>query len=397
MKAITLVVLVACGATELPPRDPQLQASDSAAAVAALQGSKFADAERESAAVLGRDPRNSRAAAVHAIASYQRAAFDMWAELQVIMARAERLEFFDHKAGRVSWQRWLDQLAAIDRDLAVVAADPAFSLELCMACWEHDWNRSGQVDDRDRKLFELEYDGKGGELVAGDPRRRPTFRLDHGDADWARAMIAFQRAIGELVLAYRWSELDKLFDHGLRTGMTIRLGDPGRVKRAHELVVAGLGFADRCREAYLAETDDDREWVPNPKQRSYAMPLEVDAELYTTWAEVTRDVRRMLASEEGISLLELAGAIDHDLVAMVPSGYIDLGRMLREPKDIVIPPLVGEDRKSAERLLRGVLGNGYATKMKATPLVARLRLMKTELERGEDTFQRKLRYLVWLN
>ena len=40
---------------------------------------------------------------------------------------------------------------------------------------------------------------------------------------------------------------------------------------------AELGSAVENVTAYLAETDDDREWVPNPKQQSHPMPLPVDA------------------------------------------------------------------------------------------------------------------------
>ena len=398
MKALALIVLVACGSSEIAAREPQQQIAEAATAVAALQASKFEDAQREASAALARDPRNSRAAAVRAVAAYQRSGSQMIGEIEKILDGAEKLKAFDHEAGRAAWQRWLDELAAIERDLAIVAADPSFSLEICLACWEHDWNRSGEVDERDKKLFELEFDGKGGELAEGDPRRRPIYRFDTGDADWGRAMIAFQRAFGELVLAYRWSELDNLLAAGSPEGLTIRLGDKNRVRRAREHVMAGLGFADRCRAAYLAETDDDREWVPNPKQKSYAMPLAVDAQLYTTWAEVTRDIRRLLASEDGISMLEVAGLIDDDLVALAPNAFIDLGKMFREPKDIVIRlDFQRPDRRSTEATLRGVLGNGYAQRMRASPLVARLRLMKGELDRGEDTLSRKLRYLLWLN
>lgn len=35
--------------------------------------------------------------------------------------------------------------------------------------------------------------------------------------------------------------------------------------------------------------------------------------------------------------------------------------------------------------------------MRPTPLVGRLRQMKAQLDRGEDTFERKLRYLLWLD
>jgi hypothetical protein len=289
----------------------------------------------------------------------------------------------------------IGDLQKIDRDLQIAAGDPAFSLELGIADWKYDWNGNGRVDERDLKMFELEYDGKGGELAEGDPRRRPVYRFDIGDVYWARAMIAFQRAGVELVLAYRWSELDKVFARGDQT-VTIHLVDPGRVKQARDLVLAGLVFSDQERAAYLAETDDDREWVPSPRQKSYAMPLAVDDRLYATWGAVIGDVRNMLSSREGIRLREVARLVElpESEVVRFPDIYVDLGRMLREPKDIVID--VGRKELDAA-FWRGILGNGYAESMPVTPLLARLRGMKDELSNGEDTLEKKLRYLLWVN
>jgi hypothetical protein len=405
-RLLVLLAIAGCGGPDPAAKPPLQQRTDaSAPAVTALVTSKFANAVEQANAVLARDPRDSRAAAVRAIATYQIAGHALIVELGGIIEKAEKLEFLDHAGGRAAWQGFLTKLEAIDRDLAVVAADPGFSLELCLACWEHDWNRSGEIDDNDRKMFELEFDGKGGEIAAADPRRRPTFRFDVGDAEWARAMIAFQRAAGELVLAYKWSDLDKLFGENLFGGkppprLTIKLTDRERVKRARQLVIAGLGHADRCRDAYLAETDDDREWVPNPRQHNHPIPLEVDDELYRTWAGVTGDVRRMLTSEEGLSMRDLVGLADDDLQTRTPAAYIDFGRMLSEPKDLTIDLSLVRgriDAAGAETLLRGVLGNGYQTQMKPSPLVGRLRAMKGQLDRDEDTFERKLRYLFWLN
>jgi hypothetical protein len=396
---ITVFAIAGCWGRSAPkgPRDP------APGAVAALQAGKFAEAVQQADRTLKQDARSSRAAAVRAIAAYQISGHELFRTLSEIIEQAERLEAFDHPGGRAAWQAFLTKLEAIDRDLAVAAADPGFSLELCIACWEADWNHNGQVDDRDRRLFEIEFDGKEGDLPEGDPRRRPTFRFDVGDVVWARAMIAFQRAAGELVLAYRWSALDQLLASATQQQpLVIRLTEPARVKRARELVIAGLEHADRCREAYLVEADDDREWVPSPRQRSHPVPLEVDDTLYRTWAGVIGDVRKMLRSEEAISLRELVGLAEDDAVALMPDAYIDLGRMLAEPKDIVID--VGgfsargtPDQATIERLLRGVLGNGYQTRMKLSPLVGRLRAMRDQLTRGEDTFDRKLRYLLWLN
>lgn len=398
-----LLALAGCWGQSAPrgPRDP------APGAVAALQASKFAEAVQQADATLARDPHSSRAAAVRAIATYQVAGHELFRSLRDIVREADKLEFFDHPGGRTAWQGFLTKLEAIDRDLAVAGADPEFSLELCLACWTADWNGNGRIDDRDRALFELEYDGKGGRIPEGDPRRRPTFRFDAGDIEWARAMIAFQRSIGELVLAYRWSELDNLFTlfshDAQKQPLVIRLTDPARIQRVRELVLAGLEHADRCRAAYLAETDDDREWVPSPRQKSHPVPLEVDEALYQLWAGVTGDVRRMLRSEEGLSLRELARLVDGDTAAArMPDAYIDLGRMLSQPKDIVIDVgiLLGSgepDTAAIEQLLRGLLGNGYQPRMKPSPLVGRLGAMKRELETGGDTLEHKLRYLLWLN
>lgn len=382
------------------PRGPRDLAPE---AVSALQAGRFTDAVREADRTLARDARSSRAAAVRAIAAYRIAGNELFLALAEIIEQAERFEAFDHPGGRAAWQAFLTKLEAIDRDLAIAAADPDFSLELCLACWEADWNHNNRIDDGDRRLFEIEADGKGGELPAGDPRRRPTFRFDVGDALWARAMIAFQRAAGELVLAYRWSALDQLLSRDTRDQpLAIRVTEPARVKRARELVIAGLDHADRCRAAYLAETDDDREWVPSPRQQSHPVPLAVDDALYQTWASVIGDVRRMLRSEEALSLRELVSLAEEGAAAFVPDAYIDLGRMLAEPRDIVIDTaaLRGRDVPSVaviEQLLRGLLGNGYQTQRKPSPLLGRLRAMRDQLMRDEDTLDRKLRYLLWLN
>jgi hypothetical protein len=50
-----------------------------------------------------------------------------------------------------------------------------------------------------------------------------------------------------------------------------------------------------------------------------------------------------------------------------------------------------------DHVLRGLLGHGYRTKMKASPLPGRLHRMRGEIERGDESLGRKMRYLLWLN
>lgn len=395
--AACLAVAASCG-SEPPARSPSQRATDSATAVRALQASQFSDAERAASQALTIDPHNSRAAAVRAIARYQAAGEQLWNQIDKIVHDGDVLKFLDHSAGRTAWHDFGDALDAVDKDLAIAGEDPSFTLELCLACWEHDWNHNGRVDDRDRKLFEIEFDGHGGEIPEGDARRRPTFKFDVGDVDWARAMIAFQHAAVEVVLAYRWNQLDLLFGKGEPT-FTIKLDDANRVHHARDLILAGLGYADRSRTEYLAETDDDREWVPNPSQRNHPMPLEVDGKLFETWGAITGDIRRLLESKDGISMRAIALMIGSmRLARMVPDAYIDVGAMFERPTDIVVDTHDKWDSMDGlAHVLHGVLGNGYRDRMTSSALTDRLIRMQSEMRHGGDTFERKLRYLIWLN
>src|SRR5687767_11661674 len=141
-------VLAGCGTAE--PRAPQPRIDNSAAATA-LRDSKFAAAIREGDAALAANPRDAQAAAVRAIARYQQAGDKLFAELGTVIDQGETVKFFDHERGRAAWGEFLGALEAIDRDLQIAEADPGFGLELCLACWKHDWNRNGSIDERDLK------------------------------------------------------------------------------------------------------------------------------------------------------------------------------------------------------------------------------------------------------
>ncbi len=411
-------------------RTPMQQAEDSAGAQKALQGGQFAEAASQATVALKVDPHNARAAGVRAIATYQQAGETLFKDLEMLASNGEVAKVLDHEEGRRMWQRFADQLTLVDTDLAVAAADPSFTLELCLACWEHDWNHNGRVDDRDRRLFEIEYDPHcppesddpppppeedeprvpppppcSDQIPEGDARRRPTFKFDVGDVDWARAMVSFQRAVVEIILAYRWEELDKLWKGELHNPkIVLHVGDKARAARARELIVAGLGFSARSREEYLAETDDDHEWLPNPTQKHHPIPMPMDAAIYDTWKNVIGDLQRMLASEEGLSIRAVASLVDKKTPLFVPDAYVDLGAMLRDPQDITLDFGLDFDssnpmavRPAIEQMLKNVLGKGYQNKMRPSPIVERFEKMKRELDHGEDTFERKLRYLLWVN
>src|SRR5262245_26305952 len=132
---VIFLAIWACG--HPPARDPQQRRQDSAAAIVALQGSRFDDAGREASAALARDAHNSQAAAVRAITTYQAAGHKLVSELSAIIETGHYMKVLDHEQGRAVWREFATALETVDKDLAIVAEDQSFSLELCLACWEH--------------------------------------------------------------------------------------------------------------------------------------------------------------------------------------------------------------------------------------------------------------------
>jgi hypothetical protein len=401
--SVLLAALIGCGGGSSPAAATSTadQRSAAAPAVDALRAGRFADARTQADRVLAADGRSSVAAAVRALGRYE-AAVD---RLLVAFEGIERElggPAFDDSRLRASFREAEQALAVVDRDLAVAAADPDFSLELCPACWERDWNRSGEIDDRDRRLFQVERSADGSDMPPDDPRRTPTFRLDVGDVHWARAMVSYQRAGLDLLAAYRWNDVARMAPMIFGQPGVVRfpLVDRARVGQARERILEGIDHAERARVAYLDERDDDREWVPSPRQSSHGLPLPVDAALYDTWAGVNADLRRLVRGEEGLDLGEVVRALEPRWQTF-RAGYLDVGRMFAEPRDIVIdlPALqeLGEGPAALEASFRVFFGVYYATAMKPSPLVARLARMRAEIDRGDETLERKLRYLLWLN
>jgi hypothetical protein len=393
--------LAACTKTAPAPRAPRSEAS--LRAVAALQAGDFDAAGASADEALRHERGDSQAAAVRAVVAYKTAISHLQRELMGVIEAAFGADGFDHARMRAALERTHEALGAVDADLAVAARDQAFALPLCLACWERDWNHSGEIDEGDRLLLQIEVDADGAEIPEGDPRRKPTFRFDLGDVYWARAMVSFQRALMDLILAYRWTDIDRLFfgSQSEVQQIVIHLDQPARVQSARAAILAGLDHADRSRREYLAETDDEGEWVPNPRQRNHPLPLPADEALYETWAGVLGDLRRLIERKEAISVTELAQLGDH-VWEQPPRGFVDVGLMLSKPKDVVfdLVELDGLDEDEAqdlEKILASILGEYYVREATPTGLIRRLSRMKSEVERGEEGLERKLRYLFWLN
>jgi len=381
------------------------QAASATGAVEFLRKGDFARAGEAAGALLKNEPTNAYALMVRAISSYKATMHGLVATVGKTLDVRPSAGAFQHAAIRKVYDSTEKSLGRVAADLAAAARSDKVHLELCLACWEVDWNMNGRVDRRDRLLLQVERDAAGKEYPTDSPLRKPVFRFDLGDIYWGRAYVAFQRAALNLVLAYDWSALDALLLRQREMKLHIPLREPARMKQVRALLMEGLRFSGMARLAYLAETDDDREWIPNPRQKSHPFPLTVDVALYETWGGVLKDLQNLLDGKEGLSVSGVT-SLFHRKWKDTPAGFIDIGAMLNTPGDIELhlPTIMAwlefrprHGMPALEGLLKQIFGRCYVTSMRPSKLTDRIERIKNELAKGDETFERKLRYLLWLN
>lgn len=408
LRNLSGILILICVSTPSAKAAPSQLDSATQRALQQLQKGKFDEAERATEALPS---GNSSARVIRAIALYKKTMHQFFLDLRTAMMGLV-IGNINHRYMRKAFTDTDEKLNKVEGFLASASDDAALRFKLCLACLPVDWDQDGRITNEDQLLFEIEQDEAGKPIPSDDKRRKPTFTFDQGDVYWARAFVRFQQAALNLVLGYKWTELGKAigFFQGEEEGrLVIRLDDVARIHTAKRYLLDGLRFAERSRALYLTESDDEGEWVPNPQQKNHPMPLPVNSALYATWLELIGDLRNLVEGKEGIDIAELAQLGDQRW-KKPPRGYLDIGSMLQRPKDLVfdfktfeqdwlgLAQAAARDLPAkAERSLRSIFGTVYVKSMKASPITKRLTRMKREIDSDTEPFERKLRYLLWLN
>lgn len=158
--------------------------------------------------------------------------------------------------------------------------------------WQLDIDGDGELDGFERHFFwlprpDLEIPTRGGQ----DPDvyypkyfHKPQIRIDQSDIHWAIAYCHIAEAALNVALGYEPRDL-----FGPAT-----LKEPWRLAAAHDHALRAIEESRTLRAALLAETDDDREWIPNPTQQNNAFPLLLDDQVFTSWAALLTQLDELL-------------------------------------------------------------------------------------------------------
>lgn len=158
--------------------------------------------------------------------------------------------------------------------------------------------------------------------------------FDRGDVAWLRGYCHFLAAVGEILLAVDSQPLFECSAHWVFENVetphsfliddresidmntlswlsertisdiiaTIHLSlrfsvkEPERLRTAHEHLRSMCQMSRQMWTHFQAETDDDNEWIPNPKQTG-VLGVPVTADMITTWLETVSEAERVLNGE----------------------------------------------------------------------------------------------------
>jgi hypothetical protein len=231
---------------------------------------------------------------------------------------------FSYAEARKIFENLLDELHKAEGTLAAVR-DEQVKLPLRLGRVRLDFVNDGNSTERLMSLLTHYFPGAA--MLPADARFLVVF--DRGDVAWLRGYCHLLMALAEIGLAYDSQELfdccghlffskvktphkflhdarghSGLFDLGDGVDIVdvitmihlIRfpVHEPARLKKALNHFQQVLALSKESWKFILAETDDDHEWIPNPRQKG-ALGIPVRQEMVDSWLKLINEAEALLA------------------------------------------------------------------------------------------------------
>lgn len=179
--------------------------------------------------------------------------------------------------------------------------------------------------------------------------------FDRGDVEWLRGYCHICMAVAEIILAHDFRELFERCGHlafakpetphkfllsriaddhepildmiALVHLMSFEVTDPAGMERARQHLLSAIGRSRAMWRHFDAETDDEREWIPNPRQTAAIPGARVDDEMREMWLLFLDEAQEVL---EGNRLVRFWRPTD--------TRGVNLKRVFTEPRrlDLVL-------------------------------------------------------------
>lgn len=229
---------------------------------------------------------------------------------------------------RGSFEDWIGAVAEAEATLAEVG-DEEVKVRIPIGLARVDLNGDGEATEREQlwrffravqvRFQPMQEDADSFEIA-----------FDRGDVAWLRGYCHLCMAVGEFILAHDAREVFERTGHVLyaknqtpyeflkgerkvadfETGidatdmiamvhlLSFDCVEPERMEDSRRHLLETLRLAKEMWRWYDAETDDDREWIPNPRQQNAAIPeAQITQEMHDTWLRALGEGEQLLRGE----------------------------------------------------------------------------------------------------
>jgi hypothetical protein len=335
---VGLAAIVGCAASPAP-------AAPATAAVSAVEAmlveGKIADAQRQLEGQLKSDPKDDNARFALGIVQTLRGGERLMQSLYrygldprwKTMVPIVRLPVPENPApepltNAAFRQIVADLLADLGRAEGTLAAVKSndVKLPLHLGMYRLDFNDDGQAAD-DETLWQI-FSRVTGRAVDEQIAAQFFVAFDKGDVHWLRGYCHLLSAMCESFLAYDTNKLHdytaQLFFPTAKTRvpllekknedwwrdplldaiafihlLDLPVAEPERLKAAHAHMMAVIEQSRLSWAAIRAETDDDMEWVPSPKQSHTAIPgATISEDMVTEWFAFLDELEAVLKGDK---------------------------------------------------------------------------------------------------
>jgi hypothetical protein len=270
-------------------------------------------------------------------------------------------EEISYQKARESLQSFVDDLEAAEKTLAQVdTSNVKLPVHFCKI--RLDLNGDGKTDDSERfwsiyANFNRRANQENGENFV--------IAFDGGDVHWLRGYCHLLMGMGEFVLAHDWEDqfertehlfypvvktkysqlqadgvvdfngfhLHKILDLiALINTINYEVVAPEKMKATLSHLEEMAAQSHLSWKRIRAETDDDHEWLPNPKQTGVIPGVTITEEMIDAWEETMTEMQAIFKGEKLLPYWRGAGTgIDFNNVAYSQTVGINLRRVFTEP------------------------------------------------------------------
>ena len=230
------------------------------------------------------------------------------------------------------FQTWIDDLATVRATIAPIR-DQNVKVALRLGLTRLDFDGNGKAEDKEM-LWQI-FKAVTGANVSVKDAQQFLIAFDRGDTLWLQGYTHVLGAMGEFLRAYDSRELfaacAHLFFQNVDTPhkflLTSRpksdedyifamfekldlvsaihlfkfpLVEPQRMTKIINHMKSVISLSRQSWQSILAETDNDREWVPNPKQLSVIPQVRVREEMVSSWLKSLDEISTILEGKKNL-------------------------------------------------------------------------------------------------